>query len=149
MKSIVHPTVFFRCIQDQEEVDYINAHWDYAEKLLRSFRIIYFYCNGLEGVIEKVQSVCFNIDCYARNTYEMRHMFDKAEGVLDSCEGLLLIDLIQKNLDFDISQNIQKLMVEYVDKCIENHIDGVDELILKIMGVYKDEGIYLWEVGRF
>lgn len=152
-KAIVHPTVFFRCIRDQEEVDYINAKWDYAEKLLKSFntenRIIYLYRNGLEGVTEKVQSVCLNIDHYIGKTYEMRHMFDNAEGLLDLCAGLLPIDLIQKNVEFDISQNAQKAMAAYVNKYIEEHIDGIDELILKTIGVSKDEGIYLWGAGKF
>lgn len=59
--AIVHPTVFFRCIRNQEEIDYINANWDYAENLLKSYnpenRIIYLYHNGLKGVTGKVQSV--------------------------------------------------------------------------------------------
>jgi len=152
-KAIVQPTVFFRCIRNQEEVDYINEKWDYAEKLLKSFntenRIIYLYRNGLEGVIEKVQSVCVNIDYYIGKTYEMRHMFDKSEELLNLCARLLPIDLIQKNIVFDISQNAQKAMTAYINKCIEEHIDGIDELILKTIGVSKDEGIYLWGAGKF
>ena len=152
-KAIVQPTIFFRCIRDQEEIDYINANWDYAEKLLKSYntenRIIYLYHNGLKGVTEKVQSINLNIDHYIGKTYEMRHMFDKAEGLLDLCAGLLPIDLIQKNKDFDIRQNVQKEMAAYANKCVEEHINGVDELILKTMGVSKDEGIYLWGAGKF
>ena len=151
-KAIVQPTIFFRCIRDQEEVDYINANWDYAEKLLKSYntenRIIYLYRNGLEGVTEKVQSINLNIDHYIGKTYEMRHMFDKADGLLDLCAGLLPIDLMQKNIDFDIRQNAQKEMVAYVNKCIEEHIDGIDKLILKTMRISKDEGIYLWGAGK-
>jgi len=150
-KAIVLPTVFFRCIRDQEEVGYINANWDYAEKLLKSFntenRIIYLYHNGLKGVTDNVQSVCLNIDQYIGKTYEMRHLFGKSEELLDLCAGLLPIDLIQKNIEFDISQNAQKAMVAYVNKCIEEHIDEVDELILKTIGISKDEGIYLWGAG--
>ena len=88
---------------EPSEVDYINANWHYAKQLLKSFntknRIIYLYRNGLNGVTEKVQSICLNIDCYIAKTYEMRHMFDNAEGLLDLCAGLLPIDLIHKNID--------------------------------------------------
>lgn len=152
-QSIVRPTVFFRCIRDQEEVDYINSKWDYAEKVLKTFnrenRVIYLYHNGLIGITEKVQSFCLGIDCYIGKTYEMRHLFEGSEELLDLCAGLLPRDLIQKNKAFDISQNAQKVMAGYVNKCIEEHIDGIDESILETMEVSKDEGIYLWGAGKF
>lgn len=36
-KAIVQPTVFFRCIKNQEEIDFINAEYERAEKLFKSF----------------------------------------------------------------------------------------------------------------
>lgn len=74
----------------------------------------------------------------------MRHMFDKSEELLDLCAGLLPVALMQKNVQFDIIQNLQRIISAYVNKYIIESIDGFDELLLKTMGVSKDEGIYLW-----
>ena len=102
----------------------------------------------MEGVTEKVQSICLNINQYTGETYEMRHMFDEADGLLDLCAGLLPTDLVQRNKEFDSRQNGHTIMAGYVNKCVEENVDGIDELIVRTFGLSKDEGIYLWGAGN-
>lgn len=55
----MHPTVFFRCIRNQEEIEYINRHWQYAENLVKSrnenSRIIYVFCSSLKGLTQDLE----------------------------------------------------------------------------------------------
>lgn len=98
--KIKQPTVFFRFVLNHEEVDYINANWEYAESLLKRFnqmnKIVYIYRNGLEGLTKEVKSFCSNTDKYVGDIDELRHLFDESEEFLSFCAGLLPVDLMGK-----------------------------------------------------
>ncbi len=54
LENIKKPTVFFRLIRDQEEIEYINTNSEYADNLVKEFnpmnKIVYVYRKGLEGL---------------------------------------------------------------------------------------------------
>lgn len=143
-----HPTVFFRCIKNQEEIEYINRHWQYAENLVKSrnenSRIIYVFCSSLKGLTQDVCQFCLNIEQYVSRTYEMRYMFDASEELLDMCKNLLSEEMIRENKNFDLKQNRQKRAAGNADRCARCDQEGLDDVILAGLGVSRTEGIYLW-----
>jgi hypothetical protein len=152
-ETIKKPTVFFRCIRDNEEVEYINYNWEYAEKLLKGFNeknhIIYVYHSGLSNLTNRVQSYRLGINQYIGKTYEMRHMFDTSDDLLNICTCLISIEKMQNNIEFDNKTNAQKAVGGYINKCIEENIDGLDNAILSSLGVSKNDGIYIWGAGKY
>lgn len=79
----------------------------------------------------------------------MRHMYDKSEDLLDFCASILPADLINRNIEFDNVQNAQAFTAAYVNKCVEENIEGIDVLLLKAMNVSRQEGFYLWGAGKY
>jgi hypothetical protein len=150
-QTIKQPTVFFRCIRDSEEVEYINHNWEYAENLLKKFNeknhIIYVYRSNLKNLTDKVQSYRLNINQYIGCTYEMRHLFDSSDELLDICSRLISTEKMQKNIEYDNKTNAQKAVAAYINKAIEENIDGIDDVILSSLESSKNEGIYLWGAG--
>jgi hypothetical protein len=152
-EAVTHPTVFFRCIWDQDEIEYINRNWEYAEALLKNFcaenRIIYVFQSGLQNLTDKVESYQLNIESYAGKTYPMRHLFDTSEELLDLCTRLTCADSMQRNKEFDRSVNAGKIAYGCVAQCLEEDIDRLDKNILDLLGASADEGIYIWGAGDY
>lgn len=149
---ITKPTVFFRCIWDEDEIHYINENWEYSQKLLKEFNsdnhIIYTYRKGLSGLTEKVQSYALGIDEYIGEAYEQRHMFESSPYLVELCSSLLPADVIQKNIQFD-RKNGQTENSSIIDKCVREGIDGIDQIILNSLGASPDTGIYVWGAGKY
>ena len=147
-KSITKPTVFFRCVRDQEEIYYINDNWEMAKGLLKGVNkdniIIYIYRRGLNGLTNKVQSFALDIDQYIGRIYEMSHMFDKSDELLYFCSHILNREIIQRNVIYDKNTNAQKVIAATVNKCIEEGIDGGEQVILKSLDAIYSSGIYIW-----
>lgn len=153
INCIAEPSVFFRTIRDRDEVEYINRNWKYADDLLKSFnsknRIIYVTNAELVGLTQEVESYRLSIKCWIRKTYEMRHLFDTNPDLIRLCSGLIDEKEIEANKEFDFSKNTQKAVAGYVNKCVKENIDNIEDCILKKLGASKKEGIYLWGAGGF
>ena len=151
MRDIVNPTIFFRCIRDDQEVRYINENWEYARNVVKRFNkdneIIYVYREGLINLTDKVKSFCLNINVYIGKMYEMRHMFDKSESLLTYCSSIRSDNVIEQNIKFDNEYNAQKAMVVYVNKYVESDSDGIDELIMRALDINSNESFYIWGAG--
>jgi hypothetical protein len=152
-ENIKQPTIFFRCIRDNEEIEYINHNWEYAEKLLKRFNeknhIIYVYRSGLSNLTDRVQSYRLDINQYIGEIYEMRHMFDTSEELLNICTNLISFEKMQKNIEFDNKTNAQKAIGGYINKCIEENIEGLDNAVLRCLKASRNEEIYLWGAGKY
>jgi hypothetical protein len=151
-EAVTHPTVFFRCVRDQKEIDFINRNWEYAEVLLKSFcaenRVIYVLFSGLQNLTDKVEAYQLDIkQCVGE--YQLRHLFDTSEELLDLCKRLICDDQLQKNKEFDRSVNAEAEAAGYVEKCLEADTDGADRIILDLLGASADEGIYIWGAGYY
>jgi hypothetical protein len=148
LEAIQNPTVFFRCVKDQEEIDYINRNWEYADYILKRYnpynRIIYMFRSDLTDITENVESYRLNISLYRGTQYELRHMFETSEELLDLLSiGLIERDKIKKNLEFD-RISIQRKGVWYINRYLNEDMDGLDNVILSYLGALRYEGIYLW-----
>jgi phosphopantetheinyl transferase (holo-ACP synthase) len=151
-EAVTHPTVFFRCVRNQKEIDYINQNWEYAEALLKSFcaenRVIYVLFSGLQNLTDKVEAYQLDMkQCVGK--YQLRHLFDTSEELLDLCTRLIGADQMQKNKEFDRSANGQTAVAGYIRKCAEEDVDGVDRIVLDTMDASVDEGIYIWGAGHY
>lgn len=153
MNDILSPTVFFRTIRDTEEIKLINDNWDYADKLLKGYnfknRIVYVKRRGLDGLTNKVEAYDLSFPEYIGNIYEMRHLFDSSKALLDLCAGLISTDKMHENIKFDKQKNAWRATAAYVNKCIEENIDGVDQAILTALSAKEEDGIYLWGAGNY
>lgn len=153
MCMIKHPTVFYRCVRDYDEVEYINKNWEHIDELLKSFnsnnRIVYVCHSGIKGITDQVKCFDLKIEQYIGKTYEMRHMFDKSKELITFSESLLSVDQMQRNIDFDNQTNAQRATAAYVNKCIEENIDGIDRRILDAFCCTVETGIYLWGAGKY
>lgn len=152
-KALVEPTVFFRTVRDQEEVEFINHNWKYARNLLKSFnsqnRIIYVIRTGLDGLTNEVDFYRLRVERYIGKTYEMRHMFDSCPELLELCTHLIDVKRMESNIEYDNSVNSQKATAAYVNKAVEEDIDGIDSCILEGLQIEAGEGIYIWGAGKF
>ena len=92
-EMIMHPTIFFRCVKDNEEVEYINNNWKYINKLLNSFnpenQIVYVRHAGINELTDKVSFFILDADHYIGKPYEMRHMFDNCQELIAFCDSLI------------------------------------------------------------
>jgi phosphopantetheinyl transferase (holo-ACP synthase) len=154
MESIKKPTVFFRCIRDNDEVEYINNNWEYAEKLLKRFnaknRIIYVFCSELNKVTDRVESYQLGIGKYhGRTQYELRHTFDTSQELLGICTGLISIEKMKNNIEFDNITYANRVTSEYMNKCFAENLDGLDGVILDYLEASRDEEIYIWGAGKY
>lgn len=109
MKDILLPTLFFRTIRNQKEIEFINANWSYAEELLKQYnsqnRIVYVKCSSLEGLTDQVVAYDLTIPSYIGKKYEMRHMFDSSASLLSFCTNLINTEKLHNNLKFDKLKN--------------------------------------------
>lgn len=152
LSDIESPSVLYRIIKDNDEVDYINRNWEYANSVIRAYndnnRIIYVKPYLFEELTDKVESYDIGIEEYTDKTYELRHMFDTNKELLSTSKSFVSEDIIEKNTRFDINSNCQKAMAGWIDMCVEKDIDGVDSIILDALEVSDIIGIYLWGAGR-
>ncbi len=148
---ISNPTVFFRCIQNQKEIDYINYNWMYADELVKKYNhqneIIYVYKKDLKGLTNQVSSFSLDISDYIGKTYEMRHMFGYSKELCIFCNKLINPNQMKKNIDFDKRVNGQRVIAEYVSRMIREDLDGIDCYILDSLKAEKRDGIYIWGAG--
>lgn len=153
MEMIERPTVFFRTVRDDTEVEYINNNWENIDKLLKSYNpyntIVYVCRSGIVGLTKKVKVFDLGIEQYIGKTYEMRHMFDNCLELKEFCSSLISIDKMQKNVDFDNMMNSQKATAAYINKCVEENVDGLENSILDALNATADEGIFLWGAGKY
>ncbi len=150
-KMIEQPTVFFRCVRDQEEIEFINENWENINSLLKSFNdenyVIYVHRKGLGGLTDKILSFALDADYYV-SKYEMRHMFGSSDDLMKVCTSLLDKDTIHNNLIFDAKKNVYRENVKNIERCIEEDIDGLEQVILNAFGETYNGGIYLWGAGK-
>lgn len=152
-EAITHPTVFFRCVRDIEEVVFINKNYKYAENLLKRYneknQIVYMLSSILGQLTNNVHAYYLNISEYIGETYEMRHLFDNSEKLLNLCANIIDNKQKQRNIEFDILTNAQRIVALYVNKCVEKNIDGIDDIILNALDASRNEGIFLWGRGKY
>lgn len=150
LEMVKQPTCFFRCIRDEDEVAYVNAEWEHAQKLLQKYNpnncIIYIYRKGLNGLTDQVQSFALSgLDVL--ETYEQRYMFETSLELTNFCSSLLPKAVIQRNTLFDRHEG-QTENAAIIDKCVREGINGIDRMILQCFGEASDTGIYLYGGGR-
>lgn len=152
LKAIREPSVFFRTIRGQEEIDYINHNWQYADKLVKRYnlknRIIYVLRAELIGLTDEVEAYTIPSQ-YIWGKYEMRHLFDFSPELLGLCSGLIDFAKIEANIEFDEKYHKQETIASYANKCAVEEIDGLDRIILKGLNAESGEGIYLWGAGKY
>ncbi|WP_294240056.1 DUF1796 family putative cysteine peptidase [Pseudobutyrivibrio sp.] len=152
-EMVKSPTVFFRAVENNEEVLYINNNWQYAHKLVERYnsnnRIIYVLTSDMDSITENVESYRINIPEYKGETYDMRHLFDTSKELLNICSNLIDISDMEENINFDNKENSQKASVAYVNKCIEEDIVGVDFAISDILELKRNEEMFIWGAGKY
>lgn len=156
-QMIRKPTVFFRTVKDEDEVNYINKNWEWAEGLLKKYNsqnhIVYVCRRNLHSFTNDVHLYVLGNDEYTGEVYELRHLFDSSEELLEFCSTILTNDQTQRNVLFD-QRNIQQNNAGIVDKCVREKIDGIDREILrhfdeKKVDVSQYTGLYLWGAGKY
>jgi len=153
-KSMIErPTVFFRAVRDDADVEYINNNWEHIDELLKSYNpcntIVYVCRSGIVGLTKMVKVFDLGIEQYIGKTYEMRHMFDRCPELIEFCSSLISVEKMQENIDFDNKMNAQKATAAYINKCVEENVDGVEQSILETLNATADEGIFLWGAGKY
>lgn len=152
-QTVIQPTLFFRCIQNEAEIEYINEHWEHVSFLLKRYNgkneIVYVYREGLPTLTSNVKSFCLNIDSYDANVLAMRHLFDKSEELVVFCNNLLPTSVRRKNLEFDRDSNSQRVLAHYVHRQVTDDVDGIDESILAACDADKSSEIFIWGAGTF
>lgn len=152
LEMIKQPTIFYRCIKDDDEVKFINSNWRRIDELLKSYnsnnQIIYICHSRINGLVSTIKVFNLKVNQYIGKTYEMRHLFDTCMELVEFSESLISIEQMQKNINYDNITNAQIATAAYVCKCVDENIDGIEKSILSALGVTAETGIYLWGAGN-
>ena len=153
IRFIKEPTLFVRVVRDEEEVEYINENYLYADNLVKRYNsendIIYVARKGLDLLCKNVKCFTLDVDAYIGKTFEMRHLFDNSEILVDYLLNSVSDECRKDNLVFDRKTNKQKATAAYINKyCEENH-DGIDGILLQAFNINKHDGIYIWGAGKY
>lgn len=153
LDMITNPTLFIRIVKDENEVNYINRNWKKAENIIKKYNskncIIYVVVKSLDKLSKNVLSFCLEADGYVGKTYEMRHLFDTSNSLINFLSTSISNKNRIPNLEFDKRKNYQKMVLGYVDKCLEEDINGIDSAILKGFRSHKIDSLYLWGAGEY
>ena len=146
------PTVFLRTVRNNEEIHFINKHWEYAEKLIKKYNstniIIYVLTSELDNITDNVESYRLSVPKYIGETYEMRHLFDTCQNLIIRCSNLIDYEKMKNNLQFDRKAYTPVVNRAYVFKCIEENTRGGVNAIIKSLHYDKVCGIYIWGAGK-
>lgn len=153
LNMITSPTLFIRVIRDEKEIDYINNNWKKAESIIKKYNskndIIYAVKKGLHNLTPSVPSFHLEVSEYIMKPYEMRHLLDSSTNLITFLSSSFQNQYRAKNLSFDKEKNYYGLILGYVNKCLEESIDGIERAILEGFGTCSNEPIYLWGAGNY
>lgn len=146
------PTVFLRTVRDNEEINFINNNWKYAENLIKQYNpnnvIIYVVTSEMDRITNNVEFYRLNIPKYIGKTYEMRHLFDSCQKLLIRCSNLIDDEKVKGNLYFDKNKYGQTSKKAYIFHCIEKKCMGGAVAIVNSFQISKYCGVYLWGAGK-
>lgn len=111
--------------------------------------IIYVVVKSLDKLSKNVLSFCLEADGYVGKIYEMRHLFDTYYSLIRFLSTSISNKNRILNLEFDKRKNYHKIVLGYVDKCLEEDINGIDSAILKGFRSHKNDSLYLWGAGKY
>lgn len=155
LENIKKPTCFFRMVRSEEEIGYIVDHVRYIEGVLKRYNpknsIVYILLDGMSPLPNDLKHFRVPIrQDVIGNFYEMRTMFDQAEGgLLQFCKTLLSTEQIDLNIEYDLQKNGHRTLAGEVDYYVRNDIDGIDIKLLNMLGSRDDEAFYIWGGGRY
>ena len=154
IKRIKEPTVFFRCICDNNEVQYINENWKYAENVVKKYNsqncIVYVLRSGLENLTIEVKSYILKTHVYIGKPYEMSYLFNESEELVRYCKGLLSDEVIFQNVEFYKKNNAQSVCADFMNSIyLEPNLDGADALILNKFKNFNNQSFYIWGAGKY
>ena len=153
LEMIKSPTLFFRAVRDEREVEYINSNWVCINSVLKEFNekneVVYLTILGMPELCEDVNSYRLDIEEYEYNTFGMRHLFENSDLLVKYCRSLLDPDIVRHNLIVDYSNNAQKATAAYVHFLIENNENGIEEKILSEFRITQDDTLYIWGAGKY
>ncbi len=129
LSMIESPTVFFRTVEDEREVEYINEHWAEIDALLKHYneenRIIYILLSKFGELSSAVESYRLDWDIYSGKNYEMRHLFDTSAALMGFCQGLLPEEVMEQNRLVDEQHNGYKNIAGYVQHWMKLEVDDM------------------------
>ena len=144
LKTIKQPTVFFRCVLDNDEIDYINANWLYAEEVTKRFNnkneIVYIIYSHMKPLTKNVRFFRLPVKKTDGNFLKMRYLFQQSEVLINFCRNLIDDDVRNRNLVFDastlgrIESNIK--FEKMLKKCTETMLND-----------YGKNG-YIWKTAK-
>lgn len=153
LKILEEPTVLFRTIRDEDEIEFINHYWQYAERIIKEFNsqniVVYVKCKHLNNLTNEVRSFNLDIEDYIGEIYEMRHMFASSKELMSFCLRIQNRLTMECNKKYDWKHNGYRIIVSYILKLIEQDKDGMDSLLLRKIGIEREEGLYIWGAGEY
>ena len=112
LQSSAQPTVFFRCIRDNDEVRFINENRDYADRVVKRLNekneIVYVLYAKMDCLTDRVVSFRLPVEQTFGKFLEMRYLFDQSDALSDFCRNLIDAETQGKNREYDISANREK-----------------------------------------
>ena len=112
LQSSAQPTVFFRCIRDNDEVRFINENRDYADRVVKRLNekneIVYVLYAEMDSLTDRVTSFRLPVNRTLGKFLEMRYLFDQSDALSDFCRNLIDAETQKKNREYDSSANRER-----------------------------------------
>ena len=110
LQKSTRPTVFFRCIKDNDEARFINENYSCAEQVVKRLneknQIVYVLYAKMDPLTDKVLSFRLPVEQTFGKILEMRYLFDQSEELSGFCRKRIPEEKRRKNREYDISKNL-------------------------------------------
>lgn len=150
LSLIRKPTLFFRCVRNEEEINFINENWKMIDAVIREFnvnnRIVYITLNSMGLLNESVINFKLPINAYIPKPLEMKYLFYESADLVEYCSAALDSSVIIKNKQFDTVSFERKEKIAVFVKMLEKRRDLADFFL---QGQDADRGIYIFGAGVY
>lgn len=128
MQKSTQPTVFFRCIKDNDEVRFINENYSYAERVVKRLneknQIVYVLYAKMDPLTDRVLSFGLPVERTFGRYLEMRYLFDQSKELAGFCRNLIPEEKRRRNSEYDISKNlINEMSVAREKYCYQEDLE--------------------------
>lgn len=155
LKEIENPTLFFRCVKDNSEIEYINDNWCEINNILKKYnknnQVIYVYIYNGVFITSHVMSFELGVDRYLYRSLELRNLFNQSKELYFFCKDVLEKDLLEKNKRFDRTHGCNKIKLEQdiFIRLLADKDEDCDISFRRLLSKEYDKGIYVWGDGEF
>lgn len=156
LEQITKPTLFFRGVWDNAEIDYINENYKKAEKIVKAYnsenKIVYITLKSQKTLCSDVCHFCVPVENYIGKTLEMRYFFHQSSELMDFCNTVLSCKVQMQNKAFDFASNSKEEQRTMFFTMLEKMPQQTYKFFTPLFAPYAQAlgvGLYVFGAGKY